>query len=111
MTAAKTILEVEGLHKSFGDNTILKGVSLTIKEGELKVLIGPSGGGKSTLLQWINCLVTPESGTISLHGNTVNLENKKELYQLRQRVGMIFQEFNLFDHLTEIGRASCRERV
>ncbi len=102
MTAAKTILEVEGLHKSFGDNTILKGVSLTLKEGEIKVLIGPSGGGKSTLLQCINCLVTPESGTISLHGNTVNLENKKELYQLRQRVGMIFQEFNLFDHLTAL---------
>lgn len=102
MKATKTILEVEGLHKSFGDNTILKGVSLTLEEGEIKVLIGPSGGGKSTLLQCINCLVSPESGTISLHGNAINLKNKKELYQLRQRVGMIFQEFNLFDHLTAL---------
>ncbi|MFT5697529.1 MAG: polar amino acid transport system ATP-binding protein [Desulforhopalus sp.] len=100
MTEANTILRVDDLHKSFGDNTILKGVSLTLEEGEIKVLIGPSGGGKSTLLQCINCLVAPDSGTISIHGQTVNLKNKKELYQLRQRVGMIFQEFNLFDHLT-----------
>ena len=100
MTAAKTILGVDDLHKSFGDNTILQGVSLTLEEGEIKVLIGPSGGGKSTLLQCINCLVAPDSGTITLHGKAVNLKNKKELYQLRQRVGMIFQDFNLFDHLT-----------
>ena len=100
MTEAKTILKVDGIHKSYGDSTILEGVSLTLKEGEIKVLIGPSGGGKSTLLQCINCLVTPDSGTINIHGNTVNLKNKNELYQLRQKVGMIFQEFNLFDHLT-----------
>lgn len=102
MTAAKTILQVEGFHKSFGENDILKGVSLTLEEGEIKVLIGPSGGGKSTLLQCINCLVTPDAGTIRLHGAEVNLKNKKELYQLRQQVGMIFQEFNLFDHLTAL---------
>jgi len=97
---AKTILKVDGIHKSFGDNDILKGVSLTLEEGEIKVLIGPSGGGKSTLLQCINCLVTSDSGTISIHGKAVNLKNKKDLYHLRQNVGMIFQEFNLFDHLT-----------
>ena len=102
MTVAKTILAVDDLHKSFGENTILKGVSLTLQEGEIKVLIGPSGGGKSTLLQCINCLVTPDSGTITLHGNLVDLTKKKELYHLRQKVGMIFQEFNLFDHLTAL---------
>jgi len=100
MIDSKTILTVDGIHKSFGDNTILKGVSLTLEEGEIKVLIGPSGGGKSTLLQCINCLVTPDSGAINIHGKTVDLNNKSDLYQLRQRVGMIFQEFNLFDHLT-----------
>jgi polar amino acid transport system ATP-binding protein len=100
MTEMRTILKVEDIHKSFGPNSILRGVSLTLEEGEIKVLIGPSGGGKSTLLQCINCLVTPDSGTISIHGNKVNLRNKKELYSLRQRVGMIFQDFNLFDHLT-----------
>jgi polar amino acid transport system ATP-binding protein len=100
MIDAKTILKVDDIHKSFGDNSILKGVSLTLEEGEIKVLIGPSGGGKSTLLQCINCLVTPDSGTINIHGKTVNLKNKKDLYLLRQKVGMIFQEFNLFDHLT-----------
>lgn len=97
-----TILEVENLHKSFGENDILKGVSLTLEQGEIKVLIGPSGGGKSTLLQCINCLVTPDSGEIKLHGRRVNLKVKKELYGLRQKVGMIFQEFNLFDHLTAL---------
>lgn len=102
MTATHTILQVEGFHKSFGENDILKGVSLTLEEGEIKVLIGPSGGGKSTLLQCINCLVTPDAGTITLHGSQINLTNKKELYQLRQQVGMIFQEFNLFDHLTAL---------
>ncbi len=100
MIDGKTILKVDGIHKSFGDNTILKGVSLTLEEGEIKVLIGPSGGGKSTLLQCINCLVTPDSGVINIHGKNVDLNNKSDLYQLRQRVGMIFQEFNLFDHLT-----------
>lgn len=102
MTESKTILKVDGIHKSFAENTILKDVSLTLEEGEIKVLIGPSGGGKSTLLQCINCLVTPDSGTISIHGKAVNLKNKKDLYQLRQKVGMIFQEFNLFDHLTAL---------
>lgn len=100
MIDSKTILMVDGIHKSFGENTILKGVSLTLEEGEIKVLIGPSGGGKSTLLQCINCLVKPDLGAISLHGRNVDLNNKKDLYQLRQQVGMIFQEFNLFDHLT-----------
>ena len=102
MIDAKTILKVDDIHKSFGDNSILKGVSLTLEEGEIKVLIGPSGGGKSTLLQCINCLVTPDSGAINIHGKTVNLKNKKDLYLLRQKVGMIFQEFNLFDHLTAL---------
>ncbi len=102
MIDGKTILTVDGIHKSFGDNTILKGVSLTLEEGEIKVLIGPSGGGKSTLLQCINCLVTPDSGTINIHGKNVDPNNKSDLYQLRQKVGMIFQEFNLFDHLTAL---------
>ena len=100
MIDSKMILTVDGIHKSFGDNSILKGVSLTLEEGEIKVLIGPSGGGKSTLLQCINCLVKPDLGTINIHGKNVDLNDKKDLYQLRQKVGMIFQEFNLFDHLT-----------
>ncbi len=96
------VLEVALLSKSFGDNHILKQVSLTLAEGEIKVLIGPSGGGKSTLLQCINCLVMPDEGEISLDGERIDRGRKTDLYRLRQQVGMIFQDFNLFDHLTTL---------
>ena len=96
------ILRVEGIGKSYGGKEILKSVSLSIRKGELKVLIGPSGGGKSTFLQCINYLTIPDHGEIWLEGNKVNHARKKELYAYRQQVGMIFQEFNLFDHLTAL---------
>ncbi|PIE69251.1 MAG: ABC transporter [Deltaproteobacteria bacterium] len=96
------ILEAEQLTKSFARNTILQSVNLSLESREIKVLIGPSGGGKSTLLQCINALVKPDSGTLRLHGKPVNLDNRAELYRLRQTVGMIFQDFNLFDHLSAV---------
>lgn len=79
-----------------------KGVSLTISKGQLKVLIGPSGAGRSTLLQCINFLVTPEEGEIWLEGRKISHHRKRDLYVYRQQVGMIFQDFNLFDHLTAL---------
>lgn len=94
------ILQIDNLCKSFDGNAILKSVSLRLHQGEIKVLIGPSGSGKSTLLQCINCLVHPDGGEIRLNGLPVDLASKNSLYQLRQQVGMIFQDFNLFDHLT-----------
>lgn len=99
MTPSCPILQVENLTKSFGDTTILKGVDLAISKGAIKILIGPSGGGKSTLLQCLNCLVTPDTGTICFNGKVVDIHKKKELYAFRQKMGMIFQDFNLFDHL------------
>jgi len=102
MANKKTILQVSGISKSFGPNDILKSVSVELTEGEIKVLIGPSGGGKSTLLQCINCLVIPDSGEIRLSGASIDFNRKQDLYHLRQQVGMIFQDFNLFDHLTAI---------
>lgn len=96
------ILRVENVHKRFGKREILKGVSLTISKGELKVLIGPSGAGKSTFLQCINFLVTPDEGEIWLEGTRVSGAHKRELYRYRQQVGMIFQDFNLFDHLSAV---------
>jgi polar amino acid transport system ATP-binding protein len=96
------ILRVEDVHKKYGDREILKGVSLSIHRGELKVLIGPSGAGKSTFLQCINFLVMPEKGEIFLEGLRVNHAHKRDLYRYRQQVGMIFQDFNLFDHLTSV---------
>lgn len=105
MTTGKTtdpILRVSNIRKTFGENTILDGAGVELAKGEIKVLIGPSGGGKSTLLQCINCLVVPDSGEIEVEGKSIDFTRKQDLYLLRQQVGMIFQDFNLFDHLTAL---------
>ena len=94
------VLEAKHITKRFGGQTILNDVSLIVKKGEFKVLIGPSGAGKSTFLQAINFLVMPDEGSIFLEGQPIDPKNKKALYAYRRQVGMIFQEFNLFDHLT-----------
>jgi len=96
------ILRIHNISKSFGSSTILNSVSFELAKGEIKVLIGPSGGGKSTLLQCINCLVVPDSGEIELESERVDYSRKQDLYKLRQKIGMIFQDFNLFDHLTAL---------
>ena len=83
-----------------GGKPILDNCSLTVNRGELKVLIGPSGAGKSTFLQSINCLIPPDSGEIYLEGQLLNRTDKAALCAFRAQVGMIFQDFNLFDHLT-----------
>lgn len=103
MSANQEILRVEKLNKSFGTNHVLKDASLTLRKGELKVLIGPSGGGKSTLLQCMNFLLPPDTGHIWLDGGEVDASKSRELYAYRQQVGMIFQDFNLFDHLSALG--------
>ncbi|MBC7360643.1 MAG: amino acid ABC transporter ATP-binding protein [Desulfacinum sp.] len=102
-TDSAPVLTVEGIWKSFGNKEILGGVDLSIRRGEIKVLIGPSGAGKSTLLQSINFLVMPDAGRICLEGRPVDPSDRKGLCLYRQQVGMIFQEFNLFDHLTALG--------
>ncbi len=96
----QAILRVENIVKIIGGQRILDDVSFSVKKGRLKVLIGPSGAGKSTLLSCINFLSPPDSGRIYLDGREINGKSKKELLALRQQVGMIFQDFNLFDHLT-----------
>ena len=100
MAAQEIVLEVRNISKSLGGKDILKDCSLNVARGELKVLIGPSGAGKSTLLQCINCLIPPDKGEIILEGEPLNRADKKSLCSFRARVGMIFQDFNLFDHLT-----------
>jgi polar amino acid transport system ATP-binding protein len=96
------ILWAENIRKTYGDMEILRGVSLSISKGELKVLIGPSGAGKSTLLQCLNFLVMPDAGDVWLEGRKIDRKKKSDLYAIRQQVGMIFQDFNLFDHLTAL---------
>lgn len=96
------VLKINNITKSFSNSTILNSVSFELAKGEIKVLIGPSGGGKSTLLQCINCLVVPDSGEIELDNVRVDYHRKQDLYRLRQQIGMIFQDFNLFDHLSAL---------
>ena len=93
------MINVKDLHKSFGENEILKGISTHVDEQEVVVVIGPSGSGKSTFLRCLNGLETVTSGEIEIAG--MNLTSPKtNIHQLRQHVGMVFQQFNLFKHLT-----------
>jgi len=92
------VLRVEDIHKRYGKEEILKGISFEIKKGETKVIIGPSGSGKSTLLRCINQLTIPDRGKIWLENEEVT-HSRKDINQFRQKMGMVFQDFNLFDHL------------
>jgi polar amino acid transport system ATP-binding protein len=91
------LVQINGLHKSFGTNHVLKGVDLEIKEGQVVALIGRSGSGKSTLLRTINGLEVFDAGTIEVDGEKID-SNNADLRALRQNVGMVFQQFNLFPH-------------
>lgn len=94
------VLRAENIHKTLGGNEVLHGVDISVPRATVKVLIGPSGSGKSTLLQCLNFLHVPEQGRIWLDGREILSKSKQALSSYRQQVGMIFQEFNLFDHLT-----------
>jgi len=93
------VLKIEDLHKSYGDNAVLKGVSLQLKRGETKVIIGPSGTGKSTLLGCVNRLVEPDGGNVYLENELITPHN---IHKMRQKIGYVFQDFNLFNHLTAL---------
>lgn len=94
-----SLISLTDLHKSYGQNEVLKGITLDIEAGEVIALIGKSGSGKSTLLRCINGLETYQQGSIRVAGASV-LESATQLRLLRQKVGMVFQQFNLFPHLT-----------
>lgn len=98
--SSEPVLRVRDISKSLGGKRILSGCTLDVRRGELKVLIGPSGAGKSTLLQCINCLIPPDNGEIWLENEQLDMANTRALCDFRAQVGMIFQDFNLFDHLT-----------
>ena len=95
---ADQLLEVRNLNKSFDGAQILKGVSLSIARGEVVVVIGPSGCGKSTLLRCINGLESIDSGEILLQGQVISGQTKN-LHRIRQRIGMVFQSYDLFPHM------------
>lgn len=96
---SETILKVQHLGKSFGNNEILKDIDFSVKPKDVTCIIGPSGSGKSTLLRSINLLETPTSGEIWVDGTCIT-EKGQNIRAIRQKVGMVFQHFNLFAHMT-----------
>ena len=112
-------LTVEGLHKRYGDNEVLKGVSLKAKTGDVICLIGASGSGKSTFLRCINFLETPNEGAMTLDGQLIRMVTDKsgirvaseeELQRLRTQLAMVFQHFNLWSHMTVLENITLAPR-
>ncbi|PEY41625.1 peptide ABC transporter ATP-binding protein [Bacillus cereus] len=93
------MIKIENLHKSFGQNEVLKGITTTIEKGEVVAIVGPSGSGKSTFLRCMNVLETPTSGNIWI-GNKEVTNPKTNIMNVRENVGMVFQHFHLFPHMT-----------
>lgn len=96
---ADTLLKVENLVKEYDGQRILDGIDLTLAQGEVVVVVGPSGCGKSTLLRCINALEPVQDGSISLHGKDIR-KGSKNITEMRQKIGMVFQSYELFPHLT-----------
>ncbi len=93
------MIKIENLHKSYGELEVLKGITKTIKEGEVVAVIGPSGSGKSTFLRCLNMLEEITSGSVSIEGQNITAP-KADINKIRQNAGMVFQQFNLFPHKT-----------
>lgn len=105
-----TMISVVDLHKSFGDHVhAVRGVNLEIDAGEVVVIVGPSGSGKSTVLRCMNMLETPTQGTITVDGVDVT-DIKTEIDKTRAEMGMVFQQFNLFQHLTVLANVTLALR-
>ncbi|MBD5559537.1 MAG: amino acid ABC transporter ATP-binding protein [Clostridia bacterium] len=94
------MIETRKLCKSFGANEVLKGISETINKGEKCVIVGPSGSGKSTFLRCLNLLEKPTSGEVLFDGQVLNQLSETKVDHLRTHMGMVFQHFNLFPHMT-----------
>ncbi len=104
------ILDVRGLHKSFGALAVLKGIDFRLRERELAFIIGPSGSGKSTFLRCCNRLEEPTSGSIHVDGTDI-LAHGVDINAVRRRIGMVFQSFNLYPHMTALGNVTLALRL
>ena len=100
-TDDQPMVSIRDVYKSFGDLEVLKGISLDVMKGEVICIIGPSGSGKSTLIRCVNALNDIQKGSILVEGLEVNSPNLNKL-ELRKKVGMVFQQYNLFPHKTAI---------
>lgn len=108
---AETLLKIENLKKNFGKLEVLKGISTEIRPGEVVVMIGPSGGGKSTFLRCMNLLDEPTSGKIIFKGEDIVSASEREKNLIRSEMGMVFQHFNLFPHLTILDNITLAPRL
>ena len=103
------VVRIEDLHKSFGDLDVLRGVNLEVRRGEVVVILGPSGSGKSTLLRCVNLLETPPSGRVFFEDTEIT-GKKTDINKVRAMVGMVFQSFNLFPHLSAKSNVMLAQR-
>lgn len=108
-TEEQPVVRIKELHKSYGDLEVLKGVDLDVKRGEVVVILGPSGSGKSTLLRCVNLLEVPTSGKIFFEDTEIT-DPSTDINELRKHVGMVFQSFNLFPHLTAKGNVMLAQQ-
>ena len=108
---SEELLKIEGLKKSFGKLEVLKGLTTTIKKGEVVVMIGPSGGGKSTFLRCMNLLEQPTEGKIVFNDIDIVSADEKTKNKVRSEMGMVFQHFNLFPHLTILDNITLAPRL
>ena len=106
---AEPVVRAEGVHKSFGENVVLRDIDLEVASGEVLVVIGPSGSGKSTLLRCVNLLEPVDSGRIWFEGLELTGKGVK-VPEVRQRIGIVFQQFNLFPHLRAIDNLTLAAR-
>jgi polar amino acid transport system ATP-binding protein len=106
MSTEGPMLRLEGVHKSFGDLHVLRGIDIEVRRGSVVCVIGPSGSGKSTLLRCINMLEPPDEGQVILEGKEISGRRRADLDLVRRRVGMVFQQFNLFPHKSVVENVS-----
>ena len=109
MSGQNSMISIQHLSKSFGDNEVLKDVNIEVAKGEVVVVLGPSGSGKSTMLRCINLLEKPTGGHIFIEGKEIT-DPKTDVNKLRERVGMVFQQFNLFPQLTALKNVMLAQR-
>ena len=109
MSIAAPPIEIEGLHKSFGELEVLRGVDLSVTTGEVICIIGPSGSGKSTLLRCVNLLEVPSEGRVLIEGYDIT-DPETDVDEVRAKIGMVFQQFNLFPHLTVLKNLTIAQR-